>query len=52
MDQIALVRFSRKEDIETEIKTQDIVLITNDSLEKLRFYNFQDFQESIEQFPL
>ncbi|UFX82717.1 IGHMBP2 family helicase [Candidatus Absconditicoccus praedator] len=52
MDQIALVRFSRKENIETEIKAQDIVLITNDSLEKLRSYNFKDFQENIENFPL
>ena len=52
MDDIALVRFGKKQAFETEIKEQDIVVIFPDFFYKFKSQPLEKFAEKLEQMPL
>jgi hypothetical protein len=52
LDDIALVRFGKKQAFETEIKEQDIVVIFPDFFYKFKSQPLEKFAEKLEQMPL
>jgi hypothetical protein len=52
LDDIALIRFGKKQNFETEIKEQDIVVFVPEFFYKFRQESLNKFAEKLEQMPL